>query len=95
MSRWATEHIEKLKKGEIVKFRPLGNSMKGKIASGELVTVKPATDYAAGDIVLCTVRTDDYLHLIHKIIGDRFLIGNNIGGFNGWIKIDKIYGKLI
>jgi hypothetical protein len=38
---WATHHIEKLKTGETVQFRPRGNSVKGKIESGQLVTVEP------------------------------------------------------
>jgi hypothetical protein len=36
---WANHYIEQLKKGETVQFRPRGHSMKGKIASGQLVTV--------------------------------------------------------
>ena len=35
------EHVEKLKKGETVSFRPKGNSMEPKISSGNLVTVEP------------------------------------------------------
>ena len=38
---WATYYIEKLKKGEKVQFRPRSNSMKGKVNSGQLVTVEP------------------------------------------------------
>jgi hypothetical protein len=38
---WATPYIEKLKLGETVSFRPRGHSMKGKIESGQLCTVKP------------------------------------------------------
>ena len=38
---WATHYIEKLKIGETVQFRPRGNSMKGKIESGQLITVEP------------------------------------------------------
>jgi len=36
---WATGHIEKLRAGETVSFRPRGNSMTGKIESGQLCTV--------------------------------------------------------
>lgn len=39
--------------GETVQFRPRGNSMKGKIESGQLVTVEPIGNrqLAKGDIV--------------------------------------------
>ena len=38
---WANHYIEKLKNRETVQFRPRGNSMKGKIEPGQLVTVAP------------------------------------------------------
>jgi hypothetical protein len=42
---WATPYISKLKLGETVSFRPRGNSMQGKIESGQLCTVEPINDY--------------------------------------------------
>jgi SOS-response transcriptional repressor LexA len=91
---WATHYIEKLRGGETVQFRPGGNSMKGKITSGQLVTVEPLTDreLQKGDIVLCKVNGSQYLHLIKTIQGERFQPGNNIGRINGWITINSIYG---
>jgi len=91
---WATHYITKLKNGEIVQFRPRGNSMIGKIKSGQLVTVEPINlrNLQKGDIVLCKVNGNQYLHLIKAIRGDRFQIGNNIGRINGWITINSIYG---
>jgi len=52
---WATPYIDRLKKGETVQFRPRGNSMSGKIESGQLCTVVPvrSEDLKVGDIVLC------------------------------------------
>jgi len=38
---WADGHIARLAQGETVQFRPRGNSMVGKIASGQLCTVEP------------------------------------------------------
>lgn len=93
---WATGHIEKLKNGETVKFRPKGNSMKGKIESGQLCTVSPTIeDLSVGDIVLCKVNGNQYLHLIKSIQGNRYQIANNHGHINGWITETGIYGKLI
>lgn len=97
---WAKFHIEKLQKGETVQFRPSGNSMKGKIESGQLCTVepiKPDSKLAVGDVVLCKVSGNEYLHLIKAIKQEKNLlkyqIGNNRGGINGWISLNNIYGK--
>jgi len=94
---WATQYIAKLKAGETVKFRPRGNSMSGKIASGQLCTVIPAVikDLEIGDIVLCKVNGNQYLHLIKARQGDRFQIGNNRGGINGWVGENSIFGKCV
>jgi len=94
---WATVYIDKLKKGETVQFRPRGNSMKGKIDSGQLCTVVPTTaeEVEVGDIVLCKVNGNQYLHLVKARQGQRFQIGNNRGRINGWIGANGIYGKCI
>ena len=94
---WATPYIEKLKQGETVQFRPRGNSMSGKIESGQLCTVVPVSveDLQKDDIVLCKVNGFQYLHLIKAVQGKRFQIGNNRGRINGWIGENAIYGKCI
>lgn len=91
---WATHYIAKLQGGKTVSFRPRGHSMKGKISSGQLVTVEPIEDQVLkmGDIVLCKVNGYQYLHLIKAIQGDRYQIGNNIGRINGWVSKNSIYG---
>lgn len=95
---WAIGYIAKLKEGETVSFRPRGHSMKGKIESGQLCTVAPITDTSVltkGDIVLCKVNGNEYLHQIKAIQGQRFQIGNNQGRINGWIGSNSVFGKLI
>jgi hypothetical protein len=94
---WASGHIEKLQAGETVSFRPRGNSMSGKIESGQLCTVAPVDTQTldVGDIVLCKVNGREYLHLIKAIQGPRFQIGNNRGRINGWVSANAIYGKLV
>lgn len=92
---WATPYITKLKLGESVSFRPRGNSMKGKIESGQLCTVEPIVDFESlekDDIVLCKVNGREYLHLIKAIQGKRFQIGNNRGRINGWVTANQIFG---
>jgi len=95
---WAIAYITKLKNGETVSFRPRGHSMKGKIESGQLCTVEPIEDFELlqkGDIVLCKVNGNEYLHLIKAIQGKRFQIGNNRGRINGWVGTNSIFGKCI
>lgn len=94
---WAAQYIAKLKAGETVSFRPRGNSMTGKIRSGQLVTVAPLPSdaiLAKGAIVLCKVAGNEYLHLISALAsgGKQFQISNNRGYVNGWTSRDKIYG---
>lgn len=81
----------------MVSFRPRGNSMTGKVESGQLCTVVPAeaTTLAVGDIVLCKVRGREYLHLIRAVRGARFQIGNNRGHVNGWVSAGAIFGKCV
>jgi hypothetical protein len=94
---WASHYIEKLRGGETVFFRPRGQSMKGRISSGQLCTVAPVdtATIAVDDIVLCKVGGNEYLHIIKAIQGDRYQIGNNLGFINGWIGAASIYGKCV
>jgi hypothetical protein len=94
---WATGLIIRLKAGETVQFRPRGHSMRGKVSSGALCKVAPigeASELGIGDIVLCTVRGAQYLHLIKGLHDGQYLIGNNVGGINGWITATSIHGRL-
>jgi hypothetical protein len=94
---WASDYIARLQDGETVQFRPRGNSMSGKIESGQLCTVEPV-DLAllkVGDIVLCKVNGKQYLHLVKAIQGKRFQIGNNRGRTNGWVGESGIFGKCV
>jgi len=94
---WASHYIERLRAGETVSFRPRGQSMKGRIESGQLCTVAPIdpTLLQVGDIVLCRVRGNEYLHIVKAIQGDRYQIGNNRGLINGWVGRHGIFGKCV
>jgi hypothetical protein len=90
---WATPYIEQLQAGKTVSFRPRGQSMKGKVNSGDLVTVEPLDKpLKKGYIVLCKVRHNHYLHLVKAVKETQVLIGNNRGGTNGWTPISSVYG---
>src|SRR5438552_3238520 len=71
---WASGHIEKVRGGETISFRPRGHSMTGRIESGQLCTVAPIDPVTleVGDIVLCRVRGNEYLHIVRAIQGGRY-----------------------
>lgn len=95
---WATPYIAQLLEGKTVSFRPRGNSMTGKISSGQLCTVEPIKDIKTvrkGDIVLCKVGGAQYLHLVSSVSGERFQISNNHNHVNGWTTAKNIFGRLI
>jgi hypothetical protein len=94
---WAAGHIEKLRAGEAVSFRPRGHSMSGKIESGQLCVVVPVDPgtLRVGDIVLCKVNGREYLHLVKAVQGQRFQIGNNRGRINGWVSGNAVFGKCV
>jgi len=71
--------------------------MSGKVESGQLCTVAPLGENETpdvGQIVLCSVKGAQYLHLVKATRGYQFQIGNNRGGINGWVTKDSIYGVL-
>jgi len=94
---WASAHIEKLRSGQTVSFRPRGNSMSPRIESGQLCAVAPVDPRTLrpGDIVLCRVRGSDYLHIVKAIERGQYQIGNNRGRMNGWIPAAAIFGLLM
>lgn len=97
MSRWATEYVNALRRGETVTFRPVGHSMEPRIMSGQQVTVEPVNprDLTPGDVVLCELGTRQYLDIVKEIRIDGFLIGNNKGNINGVAPTSCVYGRLI
>ncbi|HVH99473.1 MAG TPA: hypothetical protein VM869_12210 [Enhygromyxa sp.] len=96
---WADAVIAKLRAGQIAQCRPHGGSMRGRIESGQLVTLDPAREPEIDDAVLCRCKGNVYVHLVKAIQGHgaqrRFLIGNNRGGINGWVARAAIYGVVI
>jgi hypothetical protein len=94
---WASRYIQKLRVGETVSFRPHGQSMTGRIESGQLCTIAPIDPAMldVGDIVLCKVAGSEYLHVVKAIENGRYQVGNNRGFINGWIGPQSIYGKCV
>lgn len=87
-------HIEKLETDGITSFQCIGNSMIPIILSHSICTFKKFENYEVGDIVFCKVK-GRYIqaHIIKAKNENRYLIGNNRGGINGWTS--TIYGKVI
>jgi hypothetical protein len=96
---WAARAMEALAAGEVAQCRPHGGSMRGRIESGQLVTLDPRPEPQIDDAVLCRCKGNVYVHLVKAIRGhgpqQRFLIGNNRGGLNGWIGRAAIYGVVV
>ena len=94
---WASPYLPRLARGESVTLRPRGHSMEPLIASGQRVTVEPigSRPIEVGDVVLCRVRRQHYLHLVKAVQGGRYLIGNNRGRINGWVGRGAIYGRWV
>lgn len=93
---WVNDALQELKAGRSVKIRPHGGSMRGRIESGQEVTLSPVTpeELAVDDVVLVRWKGNFLLHLIKEINGDQILIGNNIGKENGWATVADVFGKV-
>lgn len=67
--------------------------MRGRIESGRLCTVAPIDParLAVGDIVLCRVRGNDYLHIVKAIQGNRYQLGTiEVSSTDGWDRIPSL-----
>ncbi len=94
---WVNDALKELKAGRSVKIRPHGGSMRGRIESGQEVTLSPVTpqELAVDDVVLVRWKGNFLLHLIKEVNGNQILIGNNIGKENGWASVADVFGKVI
>jgi hypothetical protein len=94
---WVSEARSALRAGKTVDVRPIGGSMRGRIESGQLVTIVPAKadDIAVDDVVFIEWKGNYLLHLVVQIEEARILIGNTLGKINGWIDRSAILGKVI
>lgn len=94
---WVREAVDGLLMGRTVKVRPLGGSMRGRIISGQWVTLVPATihDVAVDDVILVRWKGNYLLHLAKQVEDARVLIGNNLGKTNGWVSASDVLGKVV
>lgn len=82
-----------------VTWKPTGNSMTGKINSGDQVVVKqvPIEALRVGDAVYAKVKGSYYLHLLSAIDESkgRYQISNNHGYVNGWVTANNVFGLCV
>lgn len=91
---WVSEATSALSRGEVAVVRPRGGSMRGKIEDGEAVTLRPVQegDLRAGAVVLVRVAGNVYLHNVLDVQRGKLLVGNNVGGVNGWAGPEDVLG---
>lgn len=94
---WVKEALEELKKGKDVKVRPHGGSMRGRIESGQFVTLTPATleSVEEEDVVFIKWKSNYLLHLVKEKNSSEILVGNNLGKINGWAPGNSILAKVL
>ena len=94
---WVNDARAELLAGRTAQVRPFGGSMRGRIESGQSVTLAPMdpADVRADDVVLVAWQGNYLLHLVKEIDGDRLLIGNNLGKLNGWVPASAVAGKVV
>jgi hypothetical protein len=71
--------------------------MRGRIESGQLVTLAPAvpSEVRVDDVVLVEWKGNFLLHLVKEVQRDQLLIGNNLGKVNGWVPAAAVAGRVI
>jgi hypothetical protein len=94
---WVNDALRELAAGRQVQVRPFGGSMRGRIESGQLVTLAPVDParVRVGDVVLVQWKGNYLLHLVKEINGDQLLIGNNLGKTNGWVSAQAVRGLVV
>ena len=70
--------------------------MRGRIESGQLVTLTPADPMSitVGDAVFVKWRDNYLLHLVTDRTATEVQIGNNLGKINGWIPVGCVLGRV-
>jgi hypothetical protein len=93
---WVTEALKELKAGRPAHVCPIGGSMRGRIESGQQVTITPvnAADVQVDDVVFVAWKGGYLLHLVKQATPDKLLIGNNLGKINGWAARSAAIGRV-
>jgi hypothetical protein len=94
---WVNDARKALAEAREVQIRPTGGSMRGRIESGQLVTLAPVDPavVVVDDVVLVAWRGGFLLHIVKEAEENRLLIGNNVGKVNGWVPRSAVVGKVV
>lgn len=94
---WVNDARKELAAGRQVQVRPSGGSMRGRIESGQLVTIAPVdpATVSVDDVVFVKWHDNYLLHLVKDARDGEILIGNNVGKVNGWVPASAVVGKVI
>lgn len=93
---WVIDALKELKAGRLVQIRPKGGSMRGRIESGQAITISPVDPAAVevDDVVLVAWKGNYLLHLVKEATPEQLLIGNNLGKVNGWVSRSAVAGRV-
>jgi len=93
---WVNDALKELAESGHCKIRPHGGSMRGRIESGQLVTIEKVepSDVLVNDVALVKWNGNYLLHIIIEIREEKASIGNNLGKINGWIPLTDVIGKV-
>lgn len=71
--------------------------MRGRIESGQLVTLAPVGPVVVqpDDVVLVEWKGNFVLHLVKEVRDGQLLIGNNLGKVNGWVPATAAVGRVV
>ena len=91
---WVKEALNGLNAGKSVRVRPQGGSMRGRIESGQWVTIEPvsADSVQVDDVVFIRWKGNYILHIVKERGEAGLLIGNNLGKINGWANPEDVLG---
>jgi hypothetical protein len=94
---WVNDALKELAAGRPVQVRPQGGSMRGRIESGQQVTIAPVDPAAVrvDDVVFVAWKGNYLLHLVKEVEEGRILIGNNLGKINGWVELSAVRGRVV
>src|SRR5690349_9214275 len=93
---WVTDALRELKAGRPAHVRPIGGSMRGRIESGQAITICPVdpAEVKPDDVVLVAWKGNYLLHLVKETADEQLLIGNNLGKINGWVVRSAVAGRV-
>lgn len=94
---WVKDALSELAAGRQVQVRPYGGSMRGRIESGQLVTLAPArgSEVRPNDVILVRWHGNYLLHLVKETRDGQLLIGNNFGKINGWVSDEAVIATVV